>query len=87
LTLTGLEDHPRPSPVGAQLRSGLWTLPRLTRAWTALRRRPRGIAAHTRLDAGKRTPAPTSRLENRPTGRPVFHKRPQASLALRSQAV
>src|SRR3970282_1713348 len=26
----------------AQLRSGLWTPPRLTRAWTALRRRPRG---------------------------------------------
>ena len=30
-------------------------------------------AAHTRLDAGTRPPAPTSRLENRPHGRPVSH--------------
>ena len=30
-------------------------------------------AVHTRLDAGKRTPAPTSRLGNRPNGRPVSH--------------
>ncbi len=58
---------------GAQLRSGLWTLPRLTRAWTALRRNSRRPAAHTRLDAGQRMPAPTSRLENRPNGRPLSH--------------
>jgi hypothetical protein len=58
---------------GAQPRSDLWTLPRLTRAWTAPRRRSGGTAVHTRLDAGTRTPAPTSRLENRPNGRPVSH--------------
>ena len=58
---------------GVQLRSGLWTPPRLTRAWTALRSISRGIAAHTRLDAGIRPPAPTSRLENRPHDRPVSH--------------
>ena len=33
----------------------------------------RGAAVHTRLDAGTRTPAPTSRLGNRPNGRPVSH--------------
>jgi hypothetical protein len=44
----------------------------------------RGTAVHTRLDAGKRTPAPTSRLENRPNGRPVFHSahRPRLRLSL-----
>ena len=58
---------------GVQPRRGLWTPPRLTRAWTALRSIKRGTAAHTRLDAGQPTPAPTSRLENRPHGRPVSH--------------
>jgi len=58
---------------GTQPRSGLWTLPRLARAWTALRRSHRGTAAHPRLDAGTRPPTSTSRLENRPNGRPVFH--------------
>ena len=58
---------------GGQLRSGLRTPPRLTRAWTALRRRPGRTTVHTRLDAGPRMPAPTSRLEDRPDGRPLFH--------------
>jgi hypothetical protein len=65
---------------GAQLRSGLWTPPRLPRAWTALRSISRGAAAHTRLDAGLRPPAPTSRLENRPHARPVSHSAHRPSL-------
>lgn len=65
---------------GDKLRSGLWTPPRLPRAWTALRSIKRGTAAHTRLDAGIRTPAPTSRLENRPHGRPVSHSAHRPSL-------
>ena len=46
---------------------------------------PAGVAAHTRLDAG--TPAPTSRLENRPHGRPVSHSAHRPSLRKHSQPV
>ena len=44
-------------------------------------------AAHTRLDAATRPAAPTSRLENRPNGRPVFHSDHKAAFALEGQAV
>ena len=54
--LLGVHDHGH----GAQLRSGLSTLPGLPRPWTALRSRLRGPAAHSRLDAGEQMPAPTA---------------------------
>jgi hypothetical protein len=55
--LLGVHDHGH----GAQLRSGLSTLPGLPRPWTALRSRLRGPAAH-------------SPLENRPTDAGFPHR-------------
>ena len=79
--------HRGRAAVGVQLRSGLWTPPRLTRAWTALRRCPLRTAVHTPLDAGKRTPA-----AHKPLGKPAqrtagFPQRPQAPFALGPQPV
>ncbi len=64
---------------GVQPRSGLLTVPGLTRVWTAVSAKPPfgGTAAHTRLDAGKRMPATTAPWK---TGKqtPVSHTAQQA---------
>ena len=53
-------------------------MPGLPRAWTAFEVAQGGPAAHTRLDAGERMPAPTAPWK---TGQrtPVFHNRQQAA--------
>ena len=54
---TPLPRTPSPNGPGVQLRSGLWKLPPLTRAWTRLRSSPRGNARPHPL--GKRFAFPT----------------------------